>query len=89
MAFGDCILGLSLGSEDYLRLVPANQYGDNKEGEIKVKLEDRSVYILEGDSRYQWKHGIGRVFEGKQFKEKDFIRISLTFRDVIESRRKL
>jgi alkylated DNA repair dioxygenase AlkB len=80
---------LSLGSTDYLRLAPIAEYGHSKRGEISVKLEDKSIYILEGISRYEWKHGIGRIHEGKCFKGEDFMRISLTFRDVIESRRKL
>ena len=52
-------------------------------------MEDKSIYILEGEARYKWKHGIGREHEGKPFKQTDFMRISLTFRDVIESLRKL
>jgi alkylated DNA repair dioxygenase AlkB len=31
-AFGESILGLSLGSDDYLRLAPMDQYGHNKKG---------------------------------------------------------
>lgn len=31
-AFGDSIVGLSLGDEDYLKLAPADQYGHNKVG---------------------------------------------------------
>lgn len=67
-AFGECIVGLSLGSWDFLKLVKSDQVGQNKVGEVKVKLEDRSVYVLEGEARYQWKHGIGREIDGKPFK---------------------
>lgn len=37
-AFGECILGLSLGDYDYLKLAPKDQCGQNKKGEIKIKL---------------------------------------------------
>ena len=91
-AFGDTIVGLSVGDADYLRLVPDREYGSLEErnrDEVKVLLEDRSIYIMEGEARLKWKHGIGRVFEGKPFKSESFVRTSFTFRDVIETRRKL
>lgn len=33
-AFGDCIVGLSLGNVEYLKLVPADQTGHDKVGVV-------------------------------------------------------
>lgn len=43
-AFGDVIVGISLGSTDYLRLVDEN----NKDRDYRLELKDRSCYVLSG-----------------------------------------
>lgn len=52
-------------------------------------MRDRSCYVLSGEARESWRHGIGRIFEGSRYKDEDFERISLTVRHVIDSRRKI
>lgn len=56
-AFGDVIVGISIGSTDYLRLASL----EDKTLEYKLELEDRSCYVLSGEARDKWRHGIGRT----------------------------
>lgn len=77
-AFGKIIMGISLGSTDYLRLMRV----DSKE-EYLIELEDRSCYVLQDDARLKFRHGIGRVINNVRYKKDGFERISLTVRHVI------
>jgi hypothetical protein len=47
------------------------------------------LYVLREEAREEYKHGIGRAIDGWCYKESGFQRISLTFRHVIETRRRL
>lgn len=54
-----------------------------------LELKDLSCYVLTGDARYRYRHGVGRVIGGNKYKKGDFERVSLTLRHVIDSRRKV
>jgi alkylated DNA repair dioxygenase AlkB len=84
-SFGDVIVGVSLGSPDFLRIVDVS----DRKKEFLIELRDRSCYVLAGDARFLYKHGIGRSIANVKYKTKDFERISLTLRHVIDTRRKL
>ena len=77
-------MGISLGSTDYLKLA----HVETSEKWL-LELQDCSCYVLGGEARDRWKHGLGRIRQGQRFKEESFERISLTVRHVIESRRKV
>ncbi len=76
-AYGDTILCYTIGSGATMRFT-------YKEGKMDVYVEPRSVYIMEGEARYDWKHEmIGRksdVVDGKKLARGR--RISITFRMV-------
>jgi alkylated DNA repair dioxygenase AlkB len=84
-AFGSIIVGISLGSTDYLRLADAS----NNDSSYLIELKDRSCYVLTGEARFKYRHGIGRVINNEKYKDDEFERISLTLRHVIETRRKV
>lgn len=65
--FEDCIAIVSLGSDTFLTMENENGYKE------KYLLPRRSLLLLEGDARWNWKHSI---------KHKGNRRISLTFRKV-------
>ena len=78
--FGPILCGLSLGSQILMDLAPAA--GGEK---ISILLEPRSLLVLAGAARYQWKHAIaarktdriaGQLVQRRR-------RVSLTFRNVI------
>jgi alkylated DNA repair dioxygenase AlkB len=78
--FEETIVSLSLNS------VAVMDFSNDLTGEkIAVLLEAQSIVVLQGESRYDWKHGIaGRqkdVFEGVVYPRQR--RVSLTFRTVI------
>lgn len=52
-AFGEVICGVSIGGPEWLRL-------DRDGQEVRIFLEDRSLYVLQGEARTHWRHGIGR-----------------------------
>lgn len=62
---------------------------------VKVLLEPRSLLVLQGESRYRYRHGIRRsrlirLRDGSIYKrEEDYHRMSLTFRELLDTRRKL
>jgi len=65
-----------------------NGYSVNRTGEEieEVWLPPKSVYILTGDARYKWTHGIEfkkfDIFNGEKINRK--MRISITFRTIHE-----
>jgi alkylated DNA repair dioxygenase AlkB len=78
--FGDTILSLSLGSSCMM------DFHHTKGDEIvSYLLEARSLIVMEGEARYDWKHGI--VARKSDEVDKRIIkrgrRVSLTFRKVI------
>lgn len=80
--FENTIASLSLGSPCVM------EFSHKETGEkIPMLLEPRSLVLLSGDARYQWRHGIAHRktdrFNGNVFKRGR--RLSLTFRKVILS----
>lgn len=78
--FKEVIASLSLGSPCIM------DFSNNKTGEkIPQLLEPRSLVLLSGAARYEWKHGIASrkidKYEGKAIARSR--RISLTFRNMI------
>lgn len=74
--FGDTIATLSLGSACVMDLI------SSKRKKISVLLPRRSLLILEGEARYEWKHGIAKRlkdnYQGREIKRTS--RISITYR---------
>jgi alkylated DNA repair dioxygenase AlkB len=88
-AFGEVISSLSLSGSCYMTMRSCPELGDQKE--TRIFLERRSLLILSEDARYKWKHGITctRILPdpslGCTFKRgKNYRRVSLTFRKVLE-----
>jgi alkylated DNA repair dioxygenase AlkB len=79
--FGEPILGISLGSPCVML------FRHSRSGvQIPMLVERRSLYVMEGEARYEWEHGIKArkvdVCSGHRFQRGR--RISLTFRTVIQ-----
>lgn len=78
--FGETIVSLSLNSTAVMDF--SNDLTSEK---ISVLLEPQSIVVLQGESRYQWKHAIANrqkdVFDGVIYPRKR--RVSLTFRKVV------
>jgi alkylated DNA repair dioxygenase AlkB len=79
--FGDPILAISLGSPCTML------FSHLRTGvQVPVLIEPGSLYVMQGEARYQWKHGImareSDVYSGHRFQRGR--RISLTFRTVIQ-----
>jgi alkylated DNA repair dioxygenase AlkB len=78
--FGDTIISLSLGSACVMNFSHLKS-----DTEIPVLLEPRSLVIMRGESRYDWKHGIparkSDVYHGETIPRGR--RVSVTFRTVI------
>ncbi|KAG9017673.1 hypothetical protein FRB90_000318 [Tulasnella sp. 427] len=53
--FGDGIIIVSLGSGTVMRLA---RVGGAEEEKVDLRLEPRSILVLEKDARYKWTHGI-------------------------------
>lgn len=77
--FRDTIISLSLGSECVMDFTHPSL------GQKSILLEPRSLIIMQGEARYDWRHGIAKrksdKFEGQVIKRAR--RVSLTFRTVI------
>jgi alkylated DNA repair dioxygenase AlkB len=77
--FGDTVISVSLGSMCTIRF----SHEDSARCEEMV-LEPRSLLVLSGESRWQWKHGIppraSDVQEGREYQRTR--RVSLTFRAI-------
>lgn len=85
-AFGDVIAGLSLLEPCYMTMKSM----EKPSIETKFLMENMSLYVLKGESRYKWKHGITamRCFENPRthqqfYRGKQWRRISLTFRKIL------
>jgi alkylated DNA repair dioxygenase AlkB len=75
--FGDVVASLSLGSAVTMRL------SHPKSGESRdIRLAPRSLLVLSGEARYEWRHGIparkSDLWEGARIQRGR--RVSLTFR---------
>ncbi len=79
--FGDTILSISLGSACVMDFAPLR--GSDK---LSLLLEPGSLVIMQGESRYQWKHGIAPrksdLVDGRSVARGR--RVSLTLRKVID-----
>ncbi len=79
--FGDTILALTLGSSCIMQF-------QHRVSKIKVPvfLEQGSLVVMQGESRYDWKHGIparkSDVYAGRKIPRRR--RLSLTFRTVLK-----
>ncbi len=73
--FGDTIVGITLGSGCTLTF-------QHMKDRVDVYLEPRSLYVMQGDMRYVWKHKISKLFSDEVDGEviKRGTRTSLTFR---------
>lgn len=86
-AFGDVIVGLSLLQPCYMTM--RNSQDENQE--TRIYLAPRSLYVMRGEARYGWKHGITQM---KHFvnpanlsevthRDENYRRVSLTFRKIL------
>jgi alkylated DNA repair dioxygenase AlkB len=79
--FAETIISLSLGSSALMVF----SHGSTGE-QVSLLLEPRSLLIMKGEARYQWKHSIpGRktdIHQGEIIERRR--RVSLTFRNVIK-----
>lgn len=77
--FRDTIISLSLGSKCVMDFTHPSL------GQKSILLEPRSLIIMQGEARYNWRHGIAKrksdKFQGQVIKRAR--RVSLTFRTVI------
>ncbi|OKH53442.1 alpha-ketoglutarate-dependent dioxygenase AlkB [Calothrix sp. HK-06] len=77
--FRDTIISLSLGSECIMDFTHPSL------NQTSILLEPRSLIIMQGEARYNWRHGIAKrksdKFQGQVIKRAR--RVSLTFRTVI------
>ncbi len=91
-AFGDVVVSLSLVQPCYMTM----RLEEDESQETRVLMERRSLLVLRGDARFKWKHGItakkhfiipntGEVIH----RDEHYRRISLTFRKLLEKRKKL
>ena len=68
------IIGISLGSACRMRLKPYHSLGNI----ISLRVEPRSIYVMQGEARSGWQHSIPPVEE---------LRYSITFRTLRTKRR--
>lgn len=78
--FGSTIVGFSLGADCVMTFTKAQE-------SVDVFLPRRSVLVMSGESRYEWKHGISKkvtyTHDGVRVtKPADYRRVSLTYREV-------
>ena len=79
--FGDTIFSISLGSPCVMDFTPLKGAGA-----VPLLLEPCSLVVMQGESRYQWKHAIAPrkrdMIDGKVIERQR--RVSLTLRKVID-----
>lgn len=91
-AFGDVVVSLSLVQPCYMTM----RLEEDESQETRVLMERRSLLVMRDDARFKWKHGItakkhfiipntGEVVH----RDEHYRRISLTFRKLLEKRKKL
>jgi len=99
-AFGRNLGTLSMLSPVQMTLTPAEEDLHGRDGLdhgnwVKILLEPRSFLLLQGESRYEYRHGIRRsklvqLGDGQILRrEAGYRRVSLTFRELLQSRRLL
>ncbi len=83
--WGEVIVGITLGQSGVIYFVPKDgqelMLPPGKDS-IRVTLPRRSIYVMSGASRYDWKHGIVKQQPSNPppFWNESNMRISLTFR---------
>lgn len=97
-AFGDTIVTISLGQPIWLNLqkprVLTNQCQDLID-ETRVLLEKGSLFAMQKDARFLWRHGISRYRWVRTpagecvYRNDNFVRISLTIRVLLDGRKKV
>jgi alkylated DNA repair dioxygenase AlkB len=97
-AFGDTVVTVSLGQPVWLSLVQprllTNQCQDI-ENETKILIEPNSLFGMQRDIRYKWRHGISKsrwvmLPDGSGIKRTlGFVRLSLTIRKLLEGRKRV
>lgn len=65
------VFGVSLGSAALLRFRPYPPHNPRREDVVKLSVQPRSVYALQGEARWGWQHSVAPV---------DALRWSITFR---------
>lgn len=88
-AFGPVVAGLSLGDTCLMTM----RLAEDERVETKFFMDTRSLYVMRGDARYKWKHGITAM---KHFinpltqqivhRDEKYRRISLTFRKILQTK---
>lgn len=80
-SFGEVVTSLSLAALVVMEFKKSDQT-------IPILLEPRSLFVMRGEARYQWTHGIAKrkqdVHDGQTFVRNR--RLSITFRKVVLSR---
>ena len=97
-AFGETVVSLSLCEPLFFTLKKPKIKTNGCleiEQEIKMYLEPRSLLILRGEARYDWRHGIGRarlihhpITGTIQKRGLEYRRLSITVRKVLDGRRR-
>ena len=90
-AFGDTIVSISLVSPIYFTMK-----NPEMNDEIKIFLDKNSLLILKDASRFKWKHGITQMKQIHHpdtneliiYRDEKYRRISMTFRKLLENRKK-
>lgn len=89
LGFGPIVIGLSIG-EDTVMIFERSRPGQGSE-RFECFLPRRSVVMLSGPARYEWKHSIDKLVTyidsngNKVTKPQDYRRISLTYREVAKN----
>lgn len=73
--FGDIVIGINLLASTDMQFV-----NPNTKEEVTVELKRRGLYVLSGDARYVWKHGLNNITKR---------RMSITIRNLIVNEAKL
>jgi len=80
--FGDTVLSISLGSACVMHFTQIETHQ-----QVPVLLEAGSLTVMQGEARYQWKHGIPArktdIYAGRKILRER--RVSLTFRTIVPS----
>ena len=78
--YGEEVIGISLGSDTIFEFLgPKNE-------KVNILLPRRSLYLMEGEVRYKWRHGIAAKKTDKLKDGRILVRstrVSLTYRGVI------
>jgi alkylated DNA repair dioxygenase AlkB len=72
----EVVVGLSLSSDCIFRLRPHDKTKQNRKSILSFPVARRSLYVMKGDSRYNWEHSTAPVHE---------VRYSITLRTLKKS----